>query len=138
MSLCTLYLQFRDFNDADYELLLQLDEGVKKKTAKDFLSQIAPKVMEAKDELHKHKHSNTTNTNADSSMGSIDNLLCCICCDEFEVGCTYKLLRCQHAYHADVRVLKIFGLFQYSSFNIHSVSINGLKSRVFAQSVKPT
>jgi hypothetical protein len=80
----------RDFTDADYEVLLQLDKDVKKKTAENVKDEIPVKTLQVLEELQRDPEDKSS------------EVLCCICCEEFEIGCQYKVLLCEHVYHAEV------------------------------------
>jgi len=79
-NLLRLSLMNRDFNENDYELLLQLDEGVKTKGASKSSIDSLP--------IQKIEKFESPTT-------------CCICLTEMEDGCEIKKLPCSHFYHPE-------------------------------------
>lgn len=76
-----LSMMNRDFTDADYETLLQLDEGIDnhKGAPKSKIKSLPIETIKKMDEPQS----------------------CCICLSEFTLGTKVRVLPCEHKYHVD-------------------------------------
>lgn len=78
-------------------MLLQLDKDNVKRTGEIAINKLATRRLNDKSELAQvRKDSNTTHEK------QLEDEQCTICLEEFEVGCEYKVLDCNHIYHSEV------------------------------------